>query len=73
MLFQYLPILVFILLGLIMGLVLLGAGALFGAHKPDSEKNAPYECGFAPFESSHIFYYIRFRNCFFLSLGPGIA
>ena len=60
MLFQYLPILVFLLLGLVMGLVLLGAGALFGAHKPDSEKNAPYECGFAPFESSHIPFDVRF-------------
>ena len=60
MLSQYLPILVFLLLGLVLGAVLLGAGSLFGAHKPDTEKNSPYECGFAPFESSHIPFDVRF-------------
>ena len=60
MLTQYLPILVFLLLGLILGSVLLGVAALCGAHNPDPEKNSPYECGFAPFESSHIPFDVRF-------------
>ncbi|RUR13976.1 NADH-quinone oxidoreductase subunit A [Legionella sp. km772] len=60
MLSQYLPILVFIILGLILGVVMMGAGALFSKHQPDSAKNAPYECGFGAFESSHIPFDVRF-------------
>ncbi len=60
MLSQYLPILVFIIVGLILGIVMIGAGALFSKHHPDSAKNAPYECGFDAFESSHIPFDVRF-------------
>ena len=60
MLSQYLPILVFIVIGLALGLVLLGAGSLFSAHKPDDAKNSPYECGFPAFESSRIPFDVRF-------------
>ncbi|KTD18126.1 NADH-quinone oxidoreductase subunit A [Legionella jordanis] len=60
MLSQYLPILVFIVLGLILGLVMLGAGALLSKHDPYPVKNAPYECGFNAFESSHIPFDVRF-------------
>ncbi|CEK11986.1 NADH dehydrogenase I subunit A [Legionella hackeliae] len=60
MLSQYLPILVFIVIGLVIGLVMLAAGSLLGKHNPDSVKNAPYECGFGVFESSHIPFDVRF-------------
>lgn len=60
MLSQYLPVLVFIIVGLALGLVMLGAGSLFSAHKPDAEKNSPYECGFPAFESSRIPFDVRF-------------
>jgi NADH-quinone oxidoreductase subunit A len=60
MLTQYLPILVFILIGLALGLAMMGAGALFSKHSPDSEKNSPYECGFNPFESAHLPFDVRF-------------
>lgn len=60
MLTQYLPILVFIMVGLGLGLAMLGAGALLSKHTPDSEKNSPYECGFNAFESSHIPFDVRF-------------
>lgn len=60
MLLEYMPILVFIVLGLILGSVLLAAGALLGKHNPDAQKNAPYECGFPPFESAHIQFDVRF-------------
>ena len=60
MLSQYLPVLVFIILGLAIGLVMLGAGSLLSTHKPDAEKNSPYECGFAPFENSRIPFDVRF-------------
>ncbi|MFA5958935.1 MAG: NADH-quinone oxidoreductase subunit A [Tatlockia sp.] len=60
MLTQYLPILVFILIALVLGLAMLGAGSLLSKHNPDAVKNAPYECGFAAFESSHIPFDVRF-------------
>ena len=60
MLSQYLPVFVFIIIALLLGLVMLGAGSLLSKHSPDAAKNAPYECGFEPFESSHIPFDVRF-------------
>jgi NADH-quinone oxidoreductase subunit A len=60
MLSNYLPILVFIIVGLGLGLVMLGGGRLLSKHNPDSAKNAPYECGFDAFESSHLPFDVRF-------------
>jgi NADH-quinone oxidoreductase subunit A len=60
MLSQYLPILVFIIVGLVLGMVMLGAGSLFSKHKPNAEKNSPYECGFAAFENARIPFDVRF-------------
>ena len=60
MLSQYLPVLVFIIIGLGLGLVMLGAGSLLSVHHPDPEKNSPYECGFPAFENSHIPFDVRF-------------
>lgn len=60
MLSDYLPILVFIIIGLALGLVMLGAGSLLSSHKPNSEKNSPYECGFPAFENARIPFDVRF-------------
>lgn len=60
MLSEYLPILVFIIIGLLLGTVMLTAGSLFGKQNPSIAKNAPYECGFDAFESSHIPFDVRF-------------
>ena len=60
MLSDYLPILVFLAVGLGLGLVMLSAGALLSKHNPDPEKNSPYECGFEAFESSRIPFDVRF-------------
>ena len=60
MLTQYLPVLVFIFIGVALGLVMLGAGALVSKSKPNPAKNSPYECGFDAFENSHIPFDVRF-------------
>jgi NADH-quinone oxidoreductase subunit A len=60
MLSQYLPVLVFIIIGLALGVAMISAGALFSKRNPDAAKNAPYECGFDAFESSHIPFDVRF-------------
>jgi NADH-quinone oxidoreductase subunit A len=60
MLSQYLPILVFLIVGLGLGLALIAGSSLVSAHNPSAEKNSPYECGFAAFETSHLPFDVRF-------------
>ena len=60
MLTNYFPILVFILIALIIGVILLTLGAYVSPFKPDKEKNAAYECGFSAFENSRIPFDVRF-------------
>ena len=64
MLENYFPILMFILVGLAVGLgpVILGSGVsrLLGVHRPDSEKLSPYECGFEAFEDARMKFDVRY-------------
>ncbi len=62
MLSEYLPILVFIVVGLVLGAVIMILGRLLSrpAQHPSTDKNAPYECGFSAFESAHIPVDVRF-------------
>lgn len=56
----YFPIFLFILFGIGLGIALVGIGRLLGPHKPDSEKNAPYECGFDAFEDARMKFDVRY-------------
>jgi len=49
MLEQYFPILLFIVVGLAVGVVPVILGSVLGPNRPDSEKLSPYECGFEAF------------------------
>jgi len=60
MLQEYLPITIFIALGLIFGVGLILIGSLVSVHKPDAAKNSPYECGFPAFESARLPFDVRF-------------
>ena len=64
MLEAYFPILMFILVGLAVGVapLVLGGGLsrLLGVHKPDPEKLSPYECGFEAFEDSRMKFDVRY-------------
>src|ERR1700682_1585860 len=64
MLENYFPILLFILVGSAVGVapLLLGGGLsrLLGVHRPDSEKNCPYECGFEAFEDARMKFDVRY-------------
>ncbi|MBG7601307.1 MAG: NADH-quinone oxidoreductase subunit A [Gammaproteobacteria bacterium] len=60
MLENYLPILVFITLAAIIGGVVVGLGFVLGAHKPDSQKVSPYECGFEVFEDTRMKFDVRY-------------
>lgn len=60
MLENYLPILVFIVLGLGLGIGLELVGFILGKNKPDDAKNSPFECGFDAFEDSRSKFDVRF-------------
>ena len=60
MLENYFPILLFILVGLAIGLGPLILGKLLSPHKPDAEKNSPYECGFEAFEDARMKFDVRY-------------
>jgi NADH-quinone oxidoreductase subunit A len=60
MLAEYFPILLFILVGLAVGVVPLALGKLLGPSRPDPEKLSPYECGFAAFEDARMKFDVRY-------------
>ena len=64
MLENYFPILLFILVGVLIGVapMVLGGGLsrLLGVHRPDSEKLSPYECGFEAFEDARMKFDVRY-------------
>jgi len=64
MLEGYFPILLFIVVGLGVGIGPVVTGAilsrLVGAHHPDSEKLSPYECGFEAFEDARMKFDVRY-------------
>ena len=60
MLENYFPILMFILVGLGVGLGPLILGKLVSPHKPDAEKNSPYECGLEAFEDARMKFDVRY-------------
>lgn len=60
MLANYLPILIFIGIGLLFGGALMVIGRMLGPHNPDSEKLSPYECGFEAFEDSRMKFDVRY-------------
>ena len=60
MLTEYFPILLFILVGLGIGVALPLGGKLLGPSKPDPEKLSPYECGFEAFEDARMKFDVRY-------------
>jgi NADH-quinone oxidoreductase subunit A len=60
MLENYIPVLMFIVIGLGLGTIMIVAGAILGPHRPDSEKQSPYECGFEAFEDSRMKFDVRY-------------
>ena len=57
---QYLPVLLFILVGVAVGVVPLVLGNVLGPNRPDDAKNSPYECGFEAFEDARMKFDVRF-------------
>lgn len=60
MLENYLPILIFLVMGFVFGIVPVVLGRLVAPNRPDSDKLAPYECGFEAFEDSRMKFDVRY-------------
>jgi len=60
MLAEYFPILLFLLVGLAVGVAPVVLGALLAPRKPDPEKYSPYECGFEAFEDARMKFDVRY-------------
>lgn len=60
MLENYVPILIFLVISLVMGAAFYVVGFILGPSRPDSEKSSPYECGFEAFEDARMKFDVRY-------------
>ncbi len=57
---QYLPVLLFVLVGLAVGVLPQVLGYIIGPNRPDAAINSPYECGFEAFEDARMKFDVRY-------------
>ena len=57
---QYLPVILFIVVGIAVGIAPQLLGFLLGPQRPDAAKNSPYECGFEAFEDARMKFDVRY-------------
>ena len=60
MLENYFPVLLFIIVGLTIGVIPLLLGWLLAPNRPDEAKLSPYECGFEAFEDARMKFDVRY-------------
>ena len=60
LLLDYLPLVIFIAVALVIGLVLLIAPFIVAYKQPDPEKLSAYECGFNAFDDARMKFDVRF-------------
>lgn len=57
---DYLPVLLFIAVGIAVGVAPQVLGFVLGPNRPDKEKNSAYECGFEAFGNARMQFDVRF-------------
>jgi NADH-quinone oxidoreductase subunit A len=57
---NYLPVLIFMVIGIVVGLVAPTLGYLLSVKRPNPEKLSPYECGIEPFNDSRAPFDVRY-------------
>jgi NADH-quinone oxidoreductase subunit A len=58
---NYLPVLIFLAIGLAVGVgVMILGGYLLAPYRPDRAKNSPFECGFEAFEDARMNFDVRY-------------
>jgi NADH-quinone oxidoreductase subunit A len=58
--FEYLMILIFLIISILLSLVIVGLSYLLSIQNPEPEKLSTYECGFEPYEDSRHKFDIKF-------------
>jgi NADH-quinone oxidoreductase subunit A len=56
----YLPVLLFIVVGLAVGGAFIVVGTILGPNRPDAAKLSPFECGFEAFEDARMKFDVRY-------------
>jgi NADH-quinone oxidoreductase subunit A len=57
---NYLPVLLFILVGIGVGIAPQALGYILGPNRPNEAKNSAYECGFEAFEDARMQFDVRY-------------
>ena len=57
---EYLPILLFLAVAIVLGIVLILAAVVLAVRNPDPEKVSAYECGFNAFDDARMKFDVRF-------------
>lgn len=57
---NYFPILIFIAVGMLIGILPFAAGLFLGPRHPTPAKTSPYEYGFEPFDNARIKFDVRY-------------
>ena len=57
---EYLPILIFLAIALVVAIAAVGMSLIIAPQHPDSEKMSAYECGFEPFTDARNKFDVRF-------------
>lgn len=60
MLDNYFPVLLFVVVGIGIGIAPMVLGRLLAPNRPDPEKLSPYECGFDAFEDARMRFDVRY-------------
>ncbi len=61
MLENYLPVLIFLMIGMMVGVgAMFIGGFVLGPSRPNAAKNSPFECGFEAFEDARMKFDVRY-------------
>ncbi|WP_135078042.1 NADH-quinone oxidoreductase subunit A [Terasakiella sp. SH-1] len=60
LLLEYLPIIIFLAIAIVIAGIMILAPFIVSPQKPDTEKNSAFECGFAAFEDARTKFDVRF-------------
>ena len=59
-LFEFLPILIFLVIAIVLALIIVTLSYLLAVQNPETEKLSVYECGFEPYEDARNIFDVKF-------------
>jgi len=59
-LFEFLPILIFLIIAIVLALIIVTLSYLLSVQNPETEKLSVYECGFEPYEDARNIFDVKF-------------